>query len=76
MLHVVINVGLAVAAASVALAGPSGPIVSILARQPGHGVPLLAASAVCAWLAYLAISVLAELQAARRLTAVEFGSGS
>ncbi len=76
MLHVVVNIGLATAAASVALAGPSGSIISILVRQPGHGLPLVAASAVCAWLAYLAISVVAELQAARRLTAVEFRPGS
>ena len=74
MLHVVVNIGLALAAASVAVAGPTGSIVSILARQPGHGLPLVVASAVCAWLTYLAISVLAELQAVRRLTAVEFRS--
>jgi hypothetical protein len=75
-LHIVVNVGLAAAAGSVACAGLSGSIVSILAGQPGHGLPLVAASAVCAWLAFLALSVLAELQAARRLTAVEFRSGS
>ncbi len=74
MLHVVVNIGLALAATSVAVAGPTGTILSIVARQPGHGLPLLVASAVCAWLAYLAISVLAELQAARRLTAVTFRS--
>ena len=76
VLHVVVNIGLAAAAASVALTGPSASIFSVLARQPADGLPLLAASAVGAWLAYLAISVLAELQAARRLTAVEFRSGS
>ena len=74
MLHVVVNIGLAVAAASVAVAGPTGSILSILARQPGHGLPLVVASAVCAWLTYLAISVLAGLQAVRRLTGVEFRS--
>jgi len=74
MLHVVVNIGLAVAAASVAVAGPTGSILSILARQPGHGLPLIVASAVCAWLTYLAISALAGLQAVRRLTGVEFRS--
>ena len=64
------------AAGSVALAGSTAPIVSVLARQPGHGLPLLAVSAVCAWLAYLVMSVLAELQAARRLTGIDFRSES
>jgi hypothetical protein len=69
-LHVIVNVALAIAAAAVAIAGPTGTIVSVLARQPAHGLPLLAVSALCTWLAYLTISVLAKLQAARRLTAV------
>jgi hypothetical protein len=74
MVHVMVNIVLAAAAASVAVAGPKGTIFSILARQPGHGLPLLMAGAVCAWLAYLAISVLAELRGARRLTGVTFRS--
>ena len=53
---------------------PTGTIVSLLARQPAHGLPLLAVSALCTWLTYLVISVLAELQAARRLTAIDFRS--
>lgn len=74
VLHVVVNVGLAVAAAAVAVAAPTGTIVSLLARQPAHGLPLLAVSVLCSWLTYLVISVLAELQAARRLTAIDFRS--
>lgn len=74
LLHVVVNVGLAVAAAAVALARPTGSILSILARQPLHGVPLVGVSALAAWLVYLALSGLASVQAARRLTAVTFGA--
>ncbi len=66
MLHAVINVGLAVAALAVALSRPSGTIVSVLAGQPWHGLPLVGASALGAWLCYLAMAVLAELQAVRR----------
>jgi hypothetical protein len=73
-LHVVVNCGLAAAAAAVALAAPTGSIVSILSRQPAHGLPLTVASALCAWLAFLAVSRLAALQAARRLTAISFRS--
>ncbi len=66
-LHVVINTGLAVAAGAVALSRPSGTIVSVLAAQPLHGLPLAAASALGAWLCFLAVTALAELQAVRRL---------
>jgi hypothetical protein len=72
--HVVVNAALATAAAVVAWAAPSGSLVSILSRQPGHGVPLVAASALCAWLAYLVVSVLASLEAARALTGITHGS--
>jgi hypothetical protein len=74
LLHVVINVGLALAAIAVAVAGPSGTIVSILSTQPLHGVPLILVSALCVWLTFLAISVLGALQAARRLVGIEFRS--
>ena len=71
--HVVINVALAVAAAVVAWSAPtSGTLVAVLAHQPGKGIPLVAVSALGAWLVYLAISVLAALQAARSLTGVTF----
>jgi hypothetical protein len=70
--HVAVNGALAAAAAVVAWSAPSGTLVSILSRQPLHGVPLVAVSALCAWLVYLAVSVLAALQAARSLTGVTF----
>lgn len=68
--HVVVNAALAAAAAVVAWSAPSGTLVSTLSHQPMHGVPLVVASALCAWLVYLAVSVLASLQAARALTGV------
>jgi Methylamine utilisation protein MauE len=74
--HVVVDVGLAVAALCVAIAAPTGSLLSLLARQPGHGLPLIVISALCAWLTYLSIAVLADLQAARRLTAISFRSES
>ena len=70
-IHVVVNLVLCLSAVSVAAAGPAGSIVSILARQPWHGIPLVVASAAGAWLTFLAVSVLAELQAAA-LTAISF----
>ena len=74
MLHVLVDLGLAAAAGCVAAAQPSGSMVSILAAQPLDGVPLVAVSALAAWLTYLVISALAGLQAARRLTAVSHRS--
>jgi hypothetical protein len=68
--HVTVNAALAVAAALVAWTAPSGSLISILSHQPLHGVPLVAVSALGAWLAYLVVSVLAALQAARTLTGV------
>jgi Methylamine utilisation protein MauE len=72
MLHVVVNLALAGAAATVALAGASGTIASVLSQQPLHGLPVVAVSALGAWLTYLALSGLARVQAARRLTAISF----
>ena len=74
MVHVVVDAGLAVSAAVVAIASPSGSILSILSRQPGHGVPLIVVSALCAWLTYLVLSVLTRLQSVRRPVALAFGS--
>jgi len=72
MVHVVINGGLAVAAAAIAWAEPRHSMLSILSRQPVHGLPLIVVSALCAYLAYLALSVLAALRAARTLTGITF----
>jgi hypothetical protein len=74
-LHMVVNAGLAMSAAAVAISAPTGNIVTNLASQPLHGLPLVAVSAVCGWLTYLAISAMAAVQGARRLTAVSFRSG-
>ncbi len=73
VLHVVVNAGLALAAIAVAGSPPTGTLVAVLAHQPWHGGPLVALSLLGAWLCYLALSVLADLQAARRLTGVTFG---
>ena len=48
MLHVIVNVGLAVAAAvAVALAGSTGPSSPSWPASPDRGLPLLAVSALC-----------------------------
>jgi hypothetical protein len=70
MVHVTVNAALAAAAAVVAWSGPSGTLVSVLSHQPMSGVALVAVSALCAWLVYLCVSVLAALQAARSLIGV------
>jgi hypothetical protein len=67
IVHVVINVGLAASAIVVAAAGKSGSLLGALSGQPWRGIPLVAVSAVCAWLIVLAMSPLARLGAARRL---------
>jgi len=66
--HVVINLGLAIAAVAVALDAPvAGSTISVIAGQPLYGVPFLAAGALCIWLTFLALSSLSQLHAARRL---------
>jgi hypothetical protein len=67
VVHIVINVALAASAVVVAAAGRSGTVLDALRGQPWHGIPLVAVSAVCAWLIVLAMSPLARLGAARRL---------
>lgn len=76
IVHVVINVGLAASAIVVATAGRTGTLFSALSGQPWHGIPLVAVSAVCAWLIVLALSPLARLGAARRLVAPTGGRAS
>jgi hypothetical protein len=67
-LHVVLNVVLAASAVAVALHPPgSTALTSLLTTQPWAGVPLVLASGVGVWLAYLALSPLAALEATRRL---------
>ncbi|HEY5109785.1 MAG TPA: MauE/DoxX family redox-associated membrane protein [Acidimicrobiales bacterium] len=69
-LHVVVNLVLAASAATVAATVTPGWLPAVLATQPWHGVPLLLVSLLCAWLAFLVLSRLAELGAARRLLGV------
>jgi hypothetical protein len=72
LLHVVVNIMLAVSAGAVALAGQTGTLGSVLDHQPLHGLPLVGASGLGAWLCYLALSVLADLHAARALVGATF----
>jgi hypothetical protein len=77
LLHVVVDVALALSAGVVACSAPwSGTIIGILSSQPGRGIPLVAVSALGAWLAYLVISVMAMLRAARSLTGIGFDPGA
>jgi hypothetical protein len=67
-LHVVLNLVFIATAVTVALRPPSlTAVTSLLNHQPWNGVPLLFASGVGVWLAYLALSPLATLESARRL---------
>jgi hypothetical protein len=67
-LHVVLNVVFAAASLTVALQPVRfSSITSLLENQPWDGVPLLLACGAGVWLAYLALSPLATLEAARQL---------
>jgi hypothetical protein len=72
LLHLVVDGILALSAAAVAGAAPPGTLLTVLSHQPAGGIPLVAVSALTGWLVYLALSVLAGLQAARALTGVTF----
>ena len=53
------------------LVAPSGTLVAVLSHQPvARACRWWSCSALCAWLVFLAVSVLAALQAARRLVGV------
>jgi hypothetical protein len=70
-LHVALNVVFVATAVTLALQPPHyTALVSLLEYQPWGGVPLLLVSAVGVWFAYLALSPLAALEAARRLVGV------
>jgi hypothetical protein len=67
-LHVVLNVAFAATAIAVAMQPLHFTgLVSLLTNQPWNGVPLLMVSGVGVWLASLALSPLAALEAARLL---------
>ncbi len=72
--HVAVTLGLGVSAAAVSASVSSGWITGILAGSPWRGVPVLLLSALCAWLAYLAMARLAELGAVRRLLGITRGA--
>jgi hypothetical protein len=76
LLHTAIDLALAGAAVAVALAHPTGSIVSVTAGPVGHRIALLVVTALCAWLTFLVLAVLPQVQAARRLTAISFRSES
>jgi methylamine utilization protein MauE len=70
VLHVVVDAVLLVATVSVAVSLPPQPVSTTVAHQYGHGVPLVAASAVAAWLCYLVLAPLARLGALRAMRPV------
>lgn len=65
VLHLVADAAFLAAALAVAVAGPAGSTVTVLERQYAGGLPLAAASALAAWLAYLAMGPLARLAVLR-----------
>ena len=66
-LHAALNALVAAGAVAVATAGPDGSLAGVLGRQYLDGVPLVAASAVAAWLAFLVMAPLARLHALRQM---------
>jgi hypothetical protein len=66
VLHAALDALVGVAALLVAIDWPGGGVTSVLGHQYHDGIPLLAASATAAWLAFLVMSPLARLQALRR----------
>ena len=67
MLHVVLDVVLAGAAAWVAVVPPAGALGTVLGAQPLSGIPLAAGAALLAWLAFAAMALLGRLQATQAL---------
>jgi len=72
-LHLLVNLSLAASAMVVAVTVNPGWLPMLLTGQPWRGVPLVLLSLLCAWLAFLALSRLAELGAARRMLGVTRG---
>jgi hypothetical protein len=65
-LHVVVNLGLAAAAAVVSASAPTGTLAAWLGRQPLRAGPLIVLCALAVWLTHLTLVGLARLSAARR----------
>jgi hypothetical protein len=74
--HVVVDSALALSAAMVAWSASSRHLWASLSTQPLHGLLLLAGSALVGWLAYLVMTVMASLQAARGLVDISFERGA
>ena len=68
--HVALTLGFAVSAAAVAAGVPAGWITHALGGQPWRGVPVVLLAGLCAWLAYLAMTRLAQVGAARRMLGI------
>jgi hypothetical protein len=67
-LHALIDFLLAASCGAVALGASSGgSLVTLLGRQPAHGLPLVFVSLVGLYMAYLTLSLLSALEGARRL---------
>ena len=62
-IHLVANLVMAAVAVGAAV-WPAGPVTEAAADQPLLGLPFLVLTAVCAWLAYLVLTLLPDLQAA------------
>ena len=71
VVHVVVDLVLAGSAAAVAATSPTaGSLLTVLSRQPWHGVPLVLVSVLGTWLAGLVLVRLAALEAVRRQVGV------
>jgi hypothetical protein len=68
--HVVVDLALALSAVWIAVDGQTDSLRSLLGAQPLDGVPLLAASGLCAWLTFLVVSTLSQVEAARRVLGI------
>jgi hypothetical protein len=62
-LHIALNLGAALVA-GVAAADPPGRITEVVAAQPLLGVPFVALAALCTWVAYVAFTLLPEVERA------------
>jgi hypothetical protein len=67
--HAVLNAVVAGGAVGVAVSAPTGSMLAVLSAQYLHGAPLVVASAIAAWLAYLVMGPVARLAALRRAAA-------
>jgi hypothetical protein len=69
LLHAAVDLALGASALAVVAAGEARGVLTVLAHQPGAGIPLLALSALGGWAAFLAMVRLPRLEAARAMAA-------